>query len=138
MQSYPITMVRKARELRAAGLTRQQIADAFERAGDPVPGLDTISNWTKDPEAYERDLEAARRYKQRRRAAAPSFQLRGHTNTDIVIAFVQRLRQEGLGKEDIAKTCRVVIGGKWTRERVGIVLAEQRIPRTNRVGDLAA
>lgn len=115
-RQYPVTTMLRAREHHAAGWKVAQIPGLLEREGLGKPSVNTIYLWTNP--AYRESRIASMRLRNARVVAqGASFQLHGRS-PEYQLAFMTRLRQEGIPCSSIAKVCRVVLGVNISREQV--------------------
>ena len=122
---YPITVVKRARELHDAGWTIAQIARLLESELGAAPRDDTIRCWVNETYRQQRTVKQARS-QARHRVRRVEFKLGGggHGITqEYLRAFVAALRAEGLSPNAIAGVLRVQHDQRWTRHMVTSFLA---------------
>lgn len=121
---YPATVMRRARDLRAAGWSIAAISDLIEREHGTRPACQTVLRWV-DPEGSARRDERARVRLRQQRASSGTyrFRLAGRADSaEYQAAFIRALRARGASITSIAITCDLLLDGDWTRERVITVL----------------
>ncbi len=101
-----------------------EIARQLERSHGVKPTRETIMRWI-DPEYDERVRERTTQKNRERWAKRWTFALAATATDDYRVAFVKRLRAEGVPKASIAKVCTVVFAERWTRDRVDVVLGHR-------------
>lgn len=114
-RQYPVGTMLRAREHHDAGWKTSQIPALLEREGLGRPSVNTIYLWVH-PTQHERNVNAMRLRKARMAAQSASFRLSGQS-AEYHLAFMARLRQEGIPCSSIAKVCRVVLGLDMSREQ---------------------
>lgn len=115
---HPVSLRAEARRMHEAGWSAHRIHQMFrDRLGDAAPARATVYNWTDD-HAYERHKRSVIASHARRRSREPVFRLYG-TTPEYRAAFIERLREEGIALNAIAKVCRVVFDDdSWTYAKV--------------------
>lgn len=115
-RQYPASTLTRAREHFAAGWKTTQIPGLLEGEGLGHPSVNTIYQWCY-PVQRDRAVDAMRARKARDAATSATFRLSGQSAA-YHLAFMQRLRREGIPCSSIAKVCRVVLGLDVSREYV--------------------
>jgi hypothetical protein len=110
-----VTLARTMHE--NGGWTSSEIAKYLTRMGTPV-AVGTVRCWT-NPEY----LEKAHARHERNEAANAKFRLQGKSEA-YRLAFMRRLRGEGVSYTGIAAVCRVVFGVSLVGEQVRWMLNE--------------
>lgn len=115
-RQYPVTTMLRARELHAGGWKSGQIPDLLEREGLGRPAPNTVLRWI-NPGYRMRQALGMQQWNRQMSASTASFLLSSRT-PEYQLAFMQRLRREGIPCSSIAKVCRVVLGLDVSREYV--------------------
>jgi hypothetical protein len=135
MSRYTAQDLTRARELRSAGWTYEQIARLLAREHGHTIHKRTVQLWLNDT-ARETHRQHGIRTARKAHAAAASFRLPGHT-PEYRAAFMQRLADEGVSAPDIGKVCGVVFGERLSGGRVRYALAVSRPVRPRQTKDAA-
>jgi hypothetical protein len=106
----------RARELHEAGWKSGQIPAMLEREGLGRPAPNTVLRWV-NPGYRMRQAQGAQQWNRQAGVSAATFLLSSRT-PEYQLAFMQRLRREGIPCSSIAKVCRVVLGLNVSREYV--------------------
>jgi hypothetical protein len=121
-EPYPVATMVRARELREAGWFPTAIRRLLEKEGHGSPSLFTIQTWT-NPRYLAAHHERMQARGLERSAERSRFRLQGSSES-YRRAFMERLRDEGVSCNGIAKVCRVVFGVPLTAHQVRYALTE--------------
>lgn len=129
--SYPIKVVVRARELRAAGWSLRRVRDLVERETGRRPSLNTISYWTDS--GYEQRKLARNRRRHRTFSAAGSGaggKLGGaHHTPEFRLARMIALHHEAqLSVSAIARLMSFDYGERYSRDLVERAIVERKLP----------
>lgn len=124
---YPAAVMHRARELRAAGWTYEQIRNILEQETGHRPARSMVARWVDERQAQRfRDRQNA--WLAERRANHATFTLAGRRpadgfTADYQAAFVRRMSEIGLSPEAVAKVAVELVDPDWTRTAVETLLA---------------
>lgn len=110
-RQYPVKTVLRAREHLEAGWKATQVAGKdglLDREGLGSPCVETVLRWA-NPSRQERRADAHRIRQAQLTAAGSTFRLYSDS-PEYQVAFMYRLRREGVSYQNIARVCRVVFG----------------------------
>jgi hypothetical protein len=114
----------RARELYDAGWGYRKITRLLANELGVQVSHDTVKRWT-DPEFARRARERATARNRRVWSARWEFQLGGARPSDEYrVAFMRRLRSEGVSCAAVGKVCGVVFGQPLTHHQVRYALGE--------------
>lgn len=129
--NYPAKMVTRARELRGAHWTCEEVANLLEREFGHRPVQSTISRWS-DPRQQRTDAASNQRRSARQRAEESGGRFRALPQTpEFKLARMRGLRDEaGLKLRQIARVMAFDFGDEMTASTVARVLEENRYPKS--------
>jgi DNA-binding transcriptional MerR regulator len=121
--SYPITIVRRVRELREAEWSIAEIQKLVERETGHRPSRNTIWSWLNE------GAEAARRRRRPDpRLKAATFAFPGQRSTEWKLGRVRLLHDAGLPCRAIAAVMRCDFGDDLTEHEVRGAIRYDRVP----------